>query len=186
MATPRSARTSKVPEEIELDLGLDEPDDEASLKARAALVGDGPAGTLLRVRAGAQGRALGGARPWQARAAAAPRSQGPLEPQGHGGPRQQLLLRRGRRGHLQRRQALHAQPQARRHRDVLETLTAARRARHPDRRAPAHRHQQAAPHHHRHARGHRPPPAARCASSNRVTDFLIGGGRDARRAPARG
>jgi uncharacterized FAD-dependent dehydrogenase len=36
MATPRSARTSKVPEEIELDLGLDEPDDEASLKARAA------------------------------------------------------------------------------------------------------------------------------------------------------
>jgi uncharacterized FAD-dependent dehydrogenase len=36
MATPRSARTSKVPEEIEIDLGLDEPDDEASLKARAA------------------------------------------------------------------------------------------------------------------------------------------------------
>jgi uncharacterized FAD-dependent dehydrogenase len=36
MATPRSARTSKVPEEVELDLALDEPDDEASLKARAA------------------------------------------------------------------------------------------------------------------------------------------------------
>lgn len=36
MATPRSARTSKIPEEIELDLGLDEPDDEAALKARAA------------------------------------------------------------------------------------------------------------------------------------------------------
>ncbi len=45
MATPRSARTSKVPEEIEFDLGLDEPDDEASLKTRAA--------QLLKVKADA-------------------------------------------------------------------------------------------------------------------------------------
>ncbi len=185
-----------LPEELALDLELDEPDDEPSLRRKAAralkleaselpevvlykrsidarrgrvrfhvvvgfdklepestggpplrevkgepeviVIGDGPAGLLrLRARAARSGRA--GARSRQARAAAPARSQGP-ERARRGRRRQQLLLRRGRRRNLQRRQALHALAQARqRARRDRDPGRARRAGRDLDGRATSHR-----------------------------------------------
>ena len=97
----------------------------------------------------APGIALDRARSRQAGAAAPPRPQGPDAARPRR-PRQQLLLRRGRRRHVLRRQALHARAQARRRARRDRDPRAARRAGDdPRRRAAAHRLEQAAEGDHR-------------------------------------
>ena len=111
----------------------------------------GPSRRCASADAGARGDAR---RARQAGAAAPPRSRG-AHARGALDPRLQLLLRRGRRRHVLRRQALHAlQGQARRSRDVLASWCAhGAPTRDPRRRAPAHRLEPAAE-----------GPRSRCAS----------------------
>ena len=157
------------------ELGLPHPREVDVRGPRVVVVGDGPAGLFCAYQLAREGIAsivVDRGKPVQ------PRRHDLGRPQQarRRGSRQQLLLRRGRRGHVLRRQAVHAGAQARRRPRRDRGARAARGAgRHPGRGAAAHRLEQAAAWW-----------SARCASPARVgrgRGALRGaGGRSRRRA----